>query len=90
VTGVYHAAFVDARLIELYERAGASTGDGSFGARADELRQRFATTCATLRTAARLTASGEALLAEMLERVGEPGSRSRAPATADWGPSEPE
>lgn len=82
VTGVYHAAFVYGRLAEFFTRAEAATGTAAYGDRAREIAPKYHRTVEILRTGARLTDVGEALLDQLDERVAACGLRPEAAVSA--------
>ena len=69
VAGVYHAAFVYGRLIEMMRRGHAVLGESALEARADELQPLYHQTVASARGSDGLTELGEALLDELDARV---------------------
>lgn len=68
VTGVIHAAFVYARLIDLFVRLD-NKGERGFGKRVNEVTPKFHDCVETLLSQASLTSSGHCLVEELCERV---------------------
>jgi HEXXH motif-containing protein len=67
VTGLIHAAFVSARLIELFRRVGRP----EYVARATEILPKFNQTIDVLRRSASLTPTGKGLIDDLAARVAE-------------------
>jgi HEXXH motif-containing protein len=70
VIGVYHAAFVYARLSEAFARAVNHGADETWARRLDALLGKYQTLSKTLHTHATLTPLGEQILARLDERTG--------------------
>lgn len=68
VSGLIHASFVYARLIDLFRRLDG-TGHAGFGERADAMVPKFKDTVETLHGGASLTLPGRSLLDELVRRV---------------------
>lgn len=65
VNGLFHAAFVNSRLIFLFGR----TGDARYRSRRSQLVEQFYAAAQTLKVDCNLTGRGESLLASMIELV---------------------